>query len=216
MPATETAPIVFGGTWKKVHVERVERVAQQCNKFVVNPATGVLTNNCDDSADTNGNPNNQAAAMTLKGAPVTDFCTWDGKCVFPMNSSVEFVGDSIPVNGNPGEDGSNAGGAMVFCRDCSQIDFKGAAGVGGKASTPVSSNLSRKLMCASSNGNALDPQFRLRILQVKPFQAGNSAADGRNGFSGDGLKVYSDLTSEAVFLLSSPDFWLPKTGSQSK
>lgn len=258
MPTIEgpdLAPLVFGGEWEQVFVERKERLSQECSLFgyseevsLVNgdPVGPVDASRCQrgsrcvaaqgapivtdqlgvegrqaynaDGSCYAGQDNGSGGVIADTAAidqgeylrplrdPRVEFCTPD-TCPFQVNTQTFQVDASVPVSGEPGEDGTGAGGAIVFCRDCPSIDFSGSAGRGGAGSNPVSSDRSKTLTCVKSNNNPLNPIFSVRHLWSQPFVGGSAGQNGRSGREGEGLRVYKDLSPEAIWQLSQPDFW---------
>jgi hypothetical protein len=260
----DLAPLVFGGEWDNVFVERRERVSQICHKFghsaevsivdgspvgevdfsrcrrgnrcVAGASAPIVTDqlgtegpqayNADGScfagvSNSSGGIVTDTAATSIGPnleplrAPRTEFCTPE-TCPFQTNTQTFQVDASVPASGKPGEDGTAAGGAIVFCRDCSNITFEARPGRGGAGSNPVSSTRSKTLTCVKSNNNPLNPVFSVRHLWSQPFVGGVAGQNGRGGAEGTGLQVYQDLTPESLWLLGQPEFYRRDSATQTE
>lgn len=203
----ETGGLIFGGKWTTIYVETKERLAQTCREFAPGVG-GIPTATCKSGSDAGGAPFRQP-----KGNPRVEFCS-PNSCAFQTNSQSFQVEASIPISGRPGEDGTSSGSATVFCRDCRSISFTGRPGVGGAGSAPLSSRRSKTLTCASWNDNPLAPIFSVRNLWSQPFVGGTSGQNGRPGLTGGDVNVFSDLTPEAIFMMSDEPFWVPRRVSE--
>ena len=199
----ETGALVFGGKWQTIYVESKDRLAQTCRGFETGLG-GELTNVCKSGKDPQ-----QVDYRQANGSPRVEFCT-PGSCAFQTNTQTFQVEASTPVSGLSGEDGTNSGGATVFCRDCQNVTFQGRPGSGGIGSSPVSSSRSKTLTCVSWNQNPLAPIFSVRNLSSQPFVGGSSGQNGRPGQSGGQLNVFSDMTPEAIFQVGDSSYWLPQ------
>lgn len=199
----DAAGLIFGGKWQSVFVETKERLAQTCHEFEAGVG-GVPTATCRSGSDVANVPYREA-----KGSPRVEFCT-PTTCAFQTNSQSFQVEASIPVSGLPGEDGSNSGSATVFCRDCRSISFEGKPGSGGLGTNPISSQRSKTLTCASWNNNPLAPIFSVRNLWSQPFVGGTAGQNGRPGASGGDVKIYSDMSPEAIWMIGREEFWVPR------
>ena len=144
-----------------------------------------------------------------KGSAVTASCT-TLSCPFPLTTQTYQVDSSVAVSGGGGEDGTNSGGATVFCRDCPSVQFTNKPGSGGVGAAPVSSSRSETLTCMSWNHNSLAPTVTVRNLWSQPFIGGNAGQNGRAGQSGGALQLYQDMTPEAIYQISDPNWWQGK------
>lgn len=193
--AGPSAPVV---TDQLNHVgPRAYNADGSCFKGLDNGAGGVVTN---------------TGATSVRGHrealrdPRVEFCTPD-TCPFQTNIQTFQVDAATPASGRTGEDGTAAGSATIFCRNCPEINFEAAPGRGGLGSNPVGSDRSKILTCVKSNNNPLNPIFSVRHLWSQPFVGGSAGQNGRAGAAGEGVRVFQDMSSEAIWQLSQPDFW---------
>ena len=236
----EGASLVFGGAWQQVFVDTRQRLSQECHSFVRNPdsslsgqcQTGLETAAVLTTQQTAGTtpssvctPPSSSAALCApcqdnpqqmcppyvqpKGSAVTASCT-TLSCPFPLTTQTYQVDSSVAVSGGGGEDGTNSGGATVFCRDCPSVQFTNKPGSGGVGAAPVSSSRSETLTCMSWNHNSLAPTVTVRNLWSQPFIGGNAGQNGRAGQSGGALQLYQDMTPEAIYQISDPNWWQGK------
>ncbi|RYZ93013.1 MAG: hypothetical protein EOP06_02405 [Proteobacteria bacterium] len=190
---TPASSYTFGGAWTNVTVETATRLAQDCVDF---DADGY----CTDGTSTRVDPTPKSGAVTYTCGATN--------CPIPTVTSSNAVDTSTTVSGQPGEDGTNAGTATVFCRGTCNVSFFGSPGAGGRGSAPISSTRSKVLTCARPNNNNVQPVFQVRTLWSQPFSAGAQGSNGRNGQAGAGLSIYQELTPEALWEISQKDFWL--------
>lgn len=218
--------------WRKLYVETRERISQECSEFEIE--NNVLTNKCktvkcdlfegklyQKYSDgtwkiSAGNkvlcPNTVTTAGTVlnpaRPNQATVVCT-PFDCSLPMTKVTEKVESSIVLSGRGGENGTNGGSAIVFCRDCkgTELNYNSRGGRGGSPSYPTSSNRSHTIFCGYSSVNPLNPSFFVRELWSQPFVGGSSGIPGASGRNGQSLRMYQDVTPEVIFQLSDPDFW---------
>jgi hypothetical protein len=233
---SDLAPYVFGGNWTRVTVETSpRRVSQDCGLFKKD-SSGMVTEVCEGSARPliasvdicdpsratsslcvpcpGSGTNDKVCApwMLPKEPPTVTLCKPGlGGCPYETQSSMQQVETSVPMPGRPGENGTDGGSVSIFCGDCGNIAVENRGGLGGMGSTTVSSSVSKNLTCGSWNSNPLDPKFFYRVLWSKPFDSAGNGQNGVRGQDGGTKNVYSDLTPEAIYYLSRPEFW--KTGS---
>ena len=150
-----------------------------------------------------------APNIVLKGEQRREQCT-PSFCPFATNRQTLQVEASRVVSGSAGEDGTNAGSAILFCRDCPDQTFLGQPGLSGIGTSPIASSRSLPLVCMSWNQNRLNPIYSVRELWSQPFISGSSGKNGRPGEQSGTIQVYDLFTEEALFLLNQGEFWIPQ------